>query len=130
MPACQDGGTVRLQQRRDYSSHTDAELARAFRVLAHPLRISALRAFAVTDDPLAAGEVAWMEREEIPVATIRHHLQVLADAGLLRPIGPRSFGSPGRPAQRYVLTELGEDVLPLLRTAAATATPRRGARSV
>ena len=55
---------MRLQQRRNYSSHTDAELARAFRVLAHPLRISALRAFAISDEPLAAGDVAYMERED------------------------------------------------------------------
>jgi alkylation response protein AidB-like acyl-CoA dehydrogenase len=122
---------VRLQQqRRDYSSHTDAELARAFRVLAHPLRISALRAFAVRDEPLAAGDVAFMEREDIPAATMRHHLQLLAEAGLLRPVGPRSHGSPGRPALRYVLTELGTDVLPLLHTAAATARPRDRTRSV
>jgi predicted ArsR family transcriptional regulator len=115
---------VRLT-RRDYSSHTDAELARAFRVLAHPLRISALRAFAVADDPLAAADVAFMERDAIPATTMRHHLQLLADAGLLRPLGRRSFGSRGRPAQRYVLSELGEDVLPLLRSAAVAAAPRR-----
>ncbi|MEA2357790.1 MAG: Helix-turn-helix domain [Solirubrobacteraceae bacterium] len=111
--------------RRDYSSHTDADLARAFRVLAHPLRISALRAFAVADDPLAAADVAFMERDAIPATTMRHHLQLLANAGLLRPIGRRSFGSQGRPAQRYVLSELGEDVLPLLRSAAVAAAPRR-----
>jgi predicted ArsR family transcriptional regulator len=116
---------VRLQQRRNYSSHTDAELARAFRVLAHPLRISALRAFAIRDEPLAAGEVAFMEQEDIPATTMRHHLQLLAEAGLLRPVGPRSHGAPGRPALRYVLTELGTEVLPLLHTAAATAR-RRG----
>jgi predicted ArsR family transcriptional regulator len=121
---------VRLQQRRNYSSHTDAELARAFRVLAHPLRISALRAFAVSDEPLAAGDVAFMEREEIPATTVRHHLQLLADAGLLRTVGPHSRGAPGRPAHRYVLTDLGEDVLELLHSAAAAAGPRRGARSV
>jgi predicted ArsR family transcriptional regulator len=122
---------VRLQhQRRDYSSHTDAELARAFRVLAHPLRISALRAFAVSDDPLAAADVAYMEREDIPAATMRHHLQLLAEAGLLRPVGPRSLGSPGRPALRYVLTDLGTEVLPLLHSAAATARSRTSARSV
>ena len=121
---------MRLQQRRNYSSHTDAELARAFRVLAHPLRISALRAFAVSDDPLAAGDVAFMEREEIPATTVRHHLQLLADAGLLRTVGPHSRGAPGRPAHRYVLTELGIDVLELLHTAAAAAGPHRGTRSV
>jgi DNA-binding transcriptional ArsR family regulator len=121
---------VRLQQRRNYSSHTDAELAKAFRVLAHPLRISALRAFAVTDEPLAAGDVAFMEREEIPATTIRHHLQLLADARLLRTVGPRSGGTPGRPAHRYVLTDLGTEVLELLHSAAATAGPRRGERSV
>jgi predicted ArsR family transcriptional regulator len=121
---------VRLHPRRDYSSHTDAELARAFRVLAHPLRISALRAFAVSDQPLAAGDVAFMEQEEIPTTTVRHHLQLLASAGLLRPIGLRSHGLPGRPAQRYVLTDLGRDVLPLLRSAAVAARPRQRARSV
>jgi predicted ArsR family transcriptional regulator len=110
---------VRLQQRRNYSSHTDAELARAFRVLAHPLRISALRAFAVRD-----------EHEEIPATTMRHHLQLLVEAGLLRTVGPRSHGAPGRPALRYVLTELGTEVLPLLHTAAAASTPPRRARSV
>jgi DNA-binding transcriptional ArsR family regulator len=115
---------VRLQHRRDYSSHTDADLARAFRVLAHPLRISALRAFAVADDPLAAADVAFMERETIPATTMRHHLHLLADAGLLREVGRRSFGSRGRPAQRYVLSDLGEEILPLLRSAAA-AVPRR-----
>jgi len=121
---------VRLQQRRNYSSHTDAELARAFRVLAHPLRISALRAFAVSDEPLAAADVAFMEREDIPAATMRHHLQLLAEAGLLRPVGPRSHGTPGRPALRYLLTDLGTEVLPLLHSAAATARPRSRARSV
>jgi predicted ArsR family transcriptional regulator len=115
---------VRLQQRRNYSTHTDADLARAFRVLAHPLRISALRAFAISDEPLAAGDVAFMEQEDIPATTMRHHLQLLSEAGLLRPIGPRSHGAPGRPALRYVLTELGTAVLPLLHTAAATAQPR------
>ena len=84
-----------LQQRRNYSSHTDAELARAFRVLAHPLRISALRAFAVRDEPLAAGDVAYMEHDEIPATTVRHHLQLLVEAGLLRTVGPRSHGAPG-----------------------------------
>jgi predicted ArsR family transcriptional regulator len=122
--------SVRLQQRRNYSSHTDAELARAFRVLAHPLRISALRAFAVRDEPLAAGDVAFMEHEEIPATTMRHHLQLLVEAGLLRTVGPRSHGAPGRPALRYVLTDLGTEVLPLLHTAAAAATPPRQARSV
>jgi predicted ArsR family transcriptional regulator len=112
---------VRFHNRRDYSSHTDAELAKAFRVLAHPLRISALRAFAVSDHPLAAGDVAFMERDLIPTTTMRHHLQLLAEAGLLRPLGPRSEGGPGRPAQRFVLTELGQDVLPLLHRAAAAA---------
>jgi predicted ArsR family transcriptional regulator len=121
---------VRLQQRRDYSSHTDAELARAFRVLAHPLRISALRAFAVRDEALAAGDVAFMEQEDIPATTMRHHLQLLAEAGLLRPVGPRSHGAPGRPALRYVLTDLGTDVLPLLHRVAATARPRSRTRSV
>ena len=121
--------SVRLQQRRNYSSHTDAELARAFRVLAHPLRISALRAFAVRDEPLAAGDVAYMEHEEIPATTVRHHLQLLVEAGLLRTIGPRSHGTPGRPALRYVLTDLGTEVLPLLHTAAAASTPPRRARS-
>jgi predicted ArsR family transcriptional regulator len=121
---------VRLEHRRNYSSHTDADLARAFRVLAHPLRISALRAFAISDEPLAAGDVAYMEQEEIPATTMRHHLQLLAEAGLLRPIGPRSHGAPGRPALRYTLTELGTAVLPLLRTAAATARPRARTRSV
>jgi DNA-binding transcriptional ArsR family regulator len=121
---------VRLQQRRDYSSHTDADLARAFRVLAHPLRISALRAFAITDHALAAGDIVHMERDDIPPTTMRHHLQLLAEAGLLRPVGLRSHGSPGRPAQRYVLTELGEDVLPLLRSAAVAAAPRRSGRSI
>jgi DNA-binding HxlR family transcriptional regulator len=121
---------VRAQQRRNYSSHTDAELARAFRVLAHPLRISALRAFAVSDQPLAAGDVAFMEQEEIPATTVRHHLQLLADAGLLRAVGPRSHGSPGRPALRYVLTDLGTEVLPLLHSAAATGAPHRRTRSV
>jgi predicted ArsR family transcriptional regulator len=120
---------VRLQSRRNYSSHTDAELARAFRVLAHPLRISALRAFAISDQPLAAGDVAFMEQEDIPATSMRHHLQLLAEAGLLRPIGPRSHGAPGRPALRYVLTKLGTDVLPLLHTAAATARPRGRSRS-
>ena len=86
---------MRLQQRRNYSSHTDAELARAFRVLAHPLRISALRAFAVRDEPLAAGDVAYMEHEEIPATTMRHHLQLLVEAGLLRTVGPRSQGARG-----------------------------------
>ena len=122
--------TVRLQQRRNYSTHTDAELASAFRVLAHPLRISALRAFAVTDEPLAAADVALMERDDIPTTTVRHHLQLLAEAGLLRPVGPRSHGSPGRPAHRYVLTALGTDVLTLLHSAAAAAGPHRGARAV
>jgi predicted ArsR family transcriptional regulator len=61
---------------------------------------------------------------------MRHHLHLLAEAGLLRPVGPRSHGSPGRPALRYVLTELGTDVLPLLHTAAATARPRDRTRSV
>jgi len=117
---------VVLQQRRNYRSHTDAELARAFRVLAHPLRISALRAFAVRDEPLAAGDVAFMENDEIPATTVRHHLQLLVEAGLLRTVGPRSHGAPGRPALRYVLTDLGTEVLPLLHSAAATATsPRR-----
>jgi predicted ArsR family transcriptional regulator len=120
---------VRLQHRRDYSSHTDADLARAFRVLAHPLRISALRAFAVADDPLAAADVAFMEREAIPATTMRHHLHMLAEAGLLRTVGPRSLGSRGRPAQRYVLSELGQEVLPVLRSAAATV-PRRSQSSV
>jgi predicted ArsR family transcriptional regulator len=122
--------SVRLQRRRNYSSHTDAELASAFRVLAHPLRISALRAFAVSDEPLAAGDVALMERDEIPVTTVRHHLQLLAGAGLLRTVGPRSLGSPGRPAHRYVLTDLGTDVLTLLRSAAAAAGPHRGQRPI
>jgi predicted ArsR family transcriptional regulator len=121
---------VRLPRRRNYSSHTDAELARAFRVLAHPLRISALRAFAISDEALAAGDVAYMEQEDIPATTMRHHLQLLAEAGLLRPIGPRSHGAPGRPALRYVLTELGTQVLPLLHTAAATARPRSRTSSV
>ena len=121
---------VRLEQRRNYSSHTDAELARAFRVLAHPLRISALRAFAVRDEPLAAGDVAYMESDEIPATTVRHHLQLLVEAGLLRTVGPRSHGAPGRPALRYVLTDLGTDVLPLLHTAAAASSPPRPARSV
>ena len=121
---------MRLQQRRNYSSHTDAELARAFRVLAHPLRISALRAFAVRDEPLAAGDVAYMEHEEIPPTTVRHHLHLLVEAGLLRTVGPRSHGAPGRPALRYVLTDLGTEVLPLLHTAAAASTPQRRARSV
>jgi hypothetical protein len=121
---------VVLQQRRNYSSHTDAELARAFRVLAHPLRISALRAFAVRDEPLAAGDVAFMEHDEIPATTVRHHLQLLVEAGLLRTVGPRSHGTPGRPALRYVLTDLGTEVLPLLHTAAAAATPPRRPRSV
>jgi predicted ArsR family transcriptional regulator len=120
---------VRLQQRRNYSSHTDAELARAFRVLAHPLRISALRAFAVRDEPLAAGDVVYMEHEEIPATTMRHHLQLLVEAGLLRTVGPRSHGAPGRPALRYVLTDLGTEVLPLLHTAAAASTPQRPERS-
>jgi len=120
---------VVLQQRRNYRSHTDAELARAFRVLAHPLRISALRAFAVRDEPLAAGDVAFMENDEIPATTMRHHLQLLVEAGLLRTVGPRSHGAPGRPALRYVLTELGTEVLPLLHTAAAAATPPRRTRS-
>jgi predicted ArsR family transcriptional regulator len=71
-----------------------------------------------------------MEHDEIPATTVRHHLQLLAEAGLLRTVGPRSRGVPGRPAHRYVLTELGTDVLELLHTAAATAGPRRGARSV
>jgi predicted ArsR family transcriptional regulator len=88
------------------------------------LRISALRAFAVADDPLAAADVAFMERETIPATTMRHHLHLLADAGLLREVGRRSFGSRGRPAQRYVLSDLGEEILPLLRSAAA-AVPRR-----
>ena len=121
---------MRLQERRNYSSHTDAELARAFRVLAHPLRISALRAFAVRDEPLAAGEVAFMEHDEIPATTMRHHLQLLVEAGLLRTVGPRSHGAPGRPATRYVLTDLGTEVLPLLHTAAAASTPPRHTRSV
>ena len=121
---------MRLEHRRNYSSHTDADLARAFRVLAHPLRISALRAFAISDEPLAAGDVAYMEQEEIPATTMRHHLQLLAEAGLLRPIGPRSHGAPGRPALRYVLTELGTEVLPLLHSAAAAARPRDRTRSV
>ena len=121
---------VVLQQRRNYSSHTDAELAKAFRVLAHPLRISALRAFAVRDEPLAAGDVAFMENDEIPATTVRHHLQLLVEAGLLRTVGPRSHGAPGRPALRYVLTDLGTEVLPLLHTAAAAAAPPRRTRSV
>ena len=116
---------MRFQQRRNYSSHTDAELARAFRVLAHPLRISALRAFAVSDEPLAAGDVAFMEHDEIPATTVRHHLQLLAEAGLLRTVGPRSRGVPGRPAHRYVLTELGTDVLELLHRRGDRRTPPR-----
>ena len=121
---------MQLEQRRNYSSHTDAELAKAFRVLAHPLRISALRAFAVRDEPLAAGDVAYMENDEIPAPTVRHHLQLLVEAGLLRTVGPRSHGGPGRPALRYVLTDLGIDVLPLLHTAAAASAPPRPARPV
>jgi predicted ArsR family transcriptional regulator len=71
-----------------------------------------------------------MEHEEIPATTMRHHLQLLVEAGLLRTVGPRSHGAPGRPALRYVLTDLGTEVLPLLHTAAAAAAPPRPARSV
>ena len=113
--------------RRDYSRHTDADLALAFRALAHPLRISALRAFAIAERPLGSVDVAWMETEDIPATTIRHHLERLAEAGILRPLGPRPEGGVGRPAQRYVLTDLGLAMLPLLRHAAAAASPRRAA---
>ena len=113
--------------RRDYSRHTDAELARAFRALAHPLRISALRAFAVAEKPLGSVEVAWMEPGDVPATTIRHHLERLAEAGVLRPLGPRSDGGVGRPPQRYVLTELGDALLPLLRHAAVAAAPKPAA---
>src|SRR5437762_1594702 len=119
-----------LQQHRNYNSHTNTELTKTFQILTHPLHINTLHAFTIRNKPLAADDVAFIEHDEIPATTVRHHLQLLVKTGLLQTIGPRSHGAPERPALHYVLTDLETEVLPLLHSAAAASTPQRRARSV
>ena len=120
--------SVVLQQRRNYSSHTDAELARAVqgpRASPAHQRVARVRGprraarrrrrglHGARGDPGHDGAPS-------PAAAGRGRAPADGRAAVAR-------HAPGGPALRYVLTDLGTEVLPLLHSAAAAATPPRAA---
>jgi DNA-binding transcriptional ArsR family regulator len=105
------------QQQRSYSDHEEAQLAVVLYALGHPLRLSIISLFATVDEPLCPWEVGQLEYDgETPASTIAYHTRKLAAAGLLAERRSPS-DRPHARARYFVLSQLGYEVLPLLRDA-------------